>query len=172
MIRALPLLTTLACIPDDWDTDRSDTIDSAEDTEDPQDTSTSVDDPALVGGWRSDGVNRSRFFQRLEIVWVEASFRADGSYTVTSQDQDGQRGEFIGTWQVDTGTQPRGIVLYQERPYEGRAEGLYAVGGSELTLETVQTLPDYGNTPPRGSFGTSKGSGLSPGDNVQTYVRK
>jgi hypothetical protein len=91
---------------------------------------------------------------------------------VTSQDQDGQRGTFSGTWSVDDAVDPPGITLAQQTPYVGQAEGLYRVNGAMLQLETVQTVPDYGNTPPAGEFGTSRGTGLSPGDNVQTYVRE
>lgn len=173
---AAALALASACVPDDYDPDAEDTAadDTSVDTDDsPIDTDTAgADDPALVGNWRSEGANRSDLFVRFDIVWVTAQFGADGRYTVVSQDADGQQGTFTGTYTLNLATNPRGITMNQTGPYTATAVGLYAVSGDTLTFETVQTVPDYGNTPPSGSFGTSAGAGLGPGENVQTYVRQ
>ena len=43
-----------------------------------------------------------------------------------------------------------------------------------MTYEVVQTVPDYGYTPPTptSGFGTTSGPGVSAGDNVQIYRRR
>lgn len=171
------VLLLAGCLPDDWtgyetdtdaEVDTSDVDTSDIDTSDPDTQATGAPDPALVGTWVSTGTDRSPLFVQLGVQRVEATFRADGSYVVTSRDGTGDVGTFTGTYAVSAGN-PAGIVLQQSTPYTGRAEGLYEVANQVLTYETVQTIPDYGNAPPSGSFGTSTGGTLSTGDNVQTY---
>jgi hypothetical protein len=167
-----------ACLPDDYvetDPDRDSDSDPVTDTDTDLDTGAGeAPDPALVGDWRSAGADLSDLFagSPFNIVRIDAAFEADGTYVVESEDQGGQIGTFSGTWSVGAGASPREITLDQSSPYTARSRGIYAVSANELTYEVVQVLPDYGNTPPSGSFGTSAGPGMSPGANVQTYRRQ
>jgi len=102
---------------------------------------------------------------------VSADFHADGTYDVYSQDADGQGADFSGTYGVVLSTTPHTIVLQQTAPYAATSEGIYQVDSAQLQYEIVQTLPDYGFTPPT-AFGTTDGPGVSPGTNVQLFERQ
>jgi hypothetical protein len=80
----------------------------------------------------------------------------------------------VGTFVADEGTSPATIVLTQTSPYAATAEGIYQVDGDTLTYEVVQTQPDYGFLPPtpETGFGSTSGTGLNPGDNIQIYRRQ
>ena len=130
---------------------------------------------ALVGTWVSEGDDISDMFAAppFEYQRITADFRDDGSYTVTSVDGGGTPYELVGTYVVDTSTTPAAVSLSQTSPYDAEAEGIWAVQGSMLTYEVVQTVPDFGFSPPTpdGGFGSTAGSGLEPGMNVQVYRR-
>lgn len=166
---------TLACVPDDVDL----TGDSADtgDTLDTHDTATDTDTAAasLVGDWVSTGADLSPLFagDPFNYVSIQASFSADGSYTVVGQDEAGATYDFSGTFTVDESTDPGAIVQRQTVPYAATTEGIFAVTGEELVYEVVQTDPDYGYTPPTPTtgFGSTAGPGLTEGLNVQTYQR-
>ncbi len=175
---AVLLLGTAACVEDDWDPDNppvgTDDTAIADDTGVDTDTDTSsAPDPALSGAWTSQGADISTLFASdpFNIVLVQVTFRANGSYSAYTQDDAGQGASLAGTYTVDLGSSPHPIVLTQTEPYSATSEGLYAVDSGVLTYEVVQTVPDYGFTPPSGSFGTTTGPNITPGVNVQTYRR-
>ncbi len=168
---ALFLASAIGCFAeDDWDPNAQ-LNDTANDTATDTGSSNAAPDPALVGDWTSEGSDISELLvdDPFNIVLVEATFRANSTYEVSSQDSAGETGTFTGTWSVDPSTDPAGITLEQLAPYSATSEGIYAVAGDVLTYEVVQTLPDYGFTPPTGDFGTTTGPGISPGVNVQTF---
>ncbi len=169
----LLLALTLACVPDDIDTtDTADTADTGSDT----DTETGTDDPAgFPGTWLSEGGNLSPLFggDPFNYDHIDAVFQADGTYEVVGVDTAGARYDFAGTYVLDESTTPGSIVQTQTVPYDAVAAGLWLVEGDTLTLEVVQTSPDYGYTAatPDSGFGSTAGPGLEAGDNIQTYVR-
>jgi hypothetical protein len=75
---------------------------------------------------------------------------------------------------VDASTSPGSITLTQASPYAATAVGIYQVDGDTLTYEVVQTLPDYGFTPPTSEtgFGSTSGPGLDADVNIQIYQRQ
>ncbi len=175
----LPLLSLLSlggCLPDDFDGYDSDTdadtlvVDT--DTDVDTDDDSSASSSALVGSWRSEGNDLSALFATpaLDIARIDASFYANGSYEVLSVDGSGGTSTFTGSYAVGSGT-PTSVDLVQSTPYTAESEGLFRVQSGVLTYEVVQTLPDYGNVPPSGAFGTSSGPGFAAGENVQTYRR-
>lgn len=174
------LLLGTACVPDDVDgtgwtplsTDSGDdTVDTNDtvDTSDTSDTDTSAASP-LVGDWRSEGADLSTFFASNGFKTIDVTFKNSGGYTVRAVDTDNEVYDFTGTYST-SGGDPQGITLVQTVPFEATSKGLFAISGDTLSYEVVQTQPDFGNTPPSGSFGTSSGTGFGPGENVQTYRR-
>ncbi|MEQ1505534.1 MAG: hypothetical protein ABMB14_25095 [Myxococcota bacterium] len=161
----LPLLLT-ACPADDvTDEGGSDTGSTATDPAD-----------AIAGDWVSEGDDISPLFQSAFFSYtrIDATFGADGSYTVTSVDANGASYDFAGTYAVTTDTDPRGIVLEQATPSTATAEGIWQVDvDGVLSYEVVQTTPDIGFAAPTpdGGFGSTSGPGLAAGDNVQVFRR-
>lgn len=182
----LPLLgaSLAGCFPDDWnglpyqpgvvtpgggttivDTDGG----GGTDTGDP-----TVPTAGIVGVWVSEGSRLSDLFagDPFDYVMVEAHFKADASYVVTSEDAGGTSYVLTGTYVAEEGT-PGTIALSQVQPYVAEASGIWQVDGDELRYEVVQTLPDYGFAPPtpEAGFGSTAGPGMTPGVNVQVYLR-
>jgi hypothetical protein len=161
------------CFPDDWNgqpyvppTDGLPTI--------TDDSGAPVVD-GIVGSWVSEGSDRSPLFaaEPFDYASVVAEFGASGAYVVTSTDQEGVEYVLVGTYET-TDDVPGAITLRQTDPYVATAEGLWAVDGDTLTYEVVQTIPDYGYSPPTpgDGFGSTSGPGMTPGLNVQTYRRR
>lgn len=187
MIRAFVIaLLVVACRPeDDVKTDATptptgdtgaDTTDTGPDTTDTggTDTGTTPADPSIEGSWRSEGANIAPLFQLFYYARIDADFATDGTYDVEVEDTSGGLTTFTGTYVVDTATDPATIVLTQITPFKATAEGIWQVDGDTMTYEVTQTVPDAGFSPatPAGGFGSTAGPGLSPGDNVQIYVRQ
>lgn len=178
------LLLALACAVDDVkdDTgapdDTADTADSGDTTDTSETGDTSGDDGPgdLTGTWLSEGENLSPLFaaEPFSYVSITADFGGDGAYDVAATDADGQTVTLTGTYVVDVTTNPGTIILTQTTPYSATAEGIWQVVGTTLTYEVVQTVPDYGFTPPtpETGFGSTAGGSLAPGDNVQVYVKQ
>lgn len=149
----------LGCIPDDYDPNYRPPTDDV--------------DAAIVGGWTSEGADLSDLFagEPFNYVRVEADFRANGTYTVVVIDRDDQTATLVGTYTVGVRTDPQTVELSQSDPYAAFAEGIWEVTDGVLTYEVVQTVPDYGYTPPTpdSGFGTTTGPSLAAGANVQVY---
>lgn len=170
MTRLPALIFALAACTGDPYKDDS-TADSTGDSEDSEASA-----PAITGDWLSEGANISPLFQSsfFSYVSIQASFGEDGTYAVTATDADGATTDLTGTYVVDESTTPATITLSQTTPSAVTAEGIYQVEAEVMTYEVVQTDPNpYGFVAPTPStgFGSTSGPGLSPGDNVQTYVR-
>jgi hypothetical protein len=168
----LCLRTSVGCVEDDWNPDAQPS-DTAFDTATDTGNSDQAPDPNLVGDWTSQDSDISELLadDPFNTILVEATFRANSSYEVSSQDAAGDGATFTGTWSVDPSTDPPGITLEQSEPYTAISKGLYAIAADVLTYEIVQTVPDYGFAPPIGDFGTTTGPGVSPGVNIQIFRR-
>lgn len=172
---SIAALALTGCFPDDWDGKPYVPFTTTPTfTDGPDDTGEPAGDP-LVGEWVSEGADRSPLFASppFEYASVAATFRSDGGFVVVPVDQEGVEYLVTGTWQAGGGDL-RAIVLSQVEPYVATGEGILAIDGDVLTYEVVQTVPDYGFTPPTPAtgFGATSGPGLQPGDNVQTFRRQ
>lgn len=170
---ALLSLFAVACVTDDDTKTTGDTGDTTDTVTDTTDTQT---DPAaaIQGDWVSAGDDVSALLQLFTFTQIDATFNADGSYTVSALNAAGQTSVFAGTYVVDTTTDPRGITLSQTAPLEGTSVGIWQVDADGvLSYEVVQTVPDIGATPPtpEGGFGSTVAAGVNTGDNVQIFRR-
>jgi hypothetical protein len=164
---ALSLLLT-ACPSDDTDTSDTET--------DTDDTDTSTEDPAIVGSWVSTGDDVSPLFQTetFDYTTITADFASDGTYEVAATNGGGTTTTFTGTYTVGTGD-PATITLEQSAPSTATAVGIWSVaddaGTTTLTYEVVQTVPDFGFTPPtpETGFGSTSGPGLEADVNIQIF---
>ncbi len=123
----------------------------------------------------SEGSDLSDLFANFPFEYrsIEATFQANGTVTTEIIDKDGASYVTSGTWVADSSTSPASIQLQQVEPYQASLVGIFEVRGDTLTYEVVQVQPDYGYLPPtpESGFGTTSGSGLTQGINVQTYER-
>ena len=170
MILVLALL--VGCFPDDYDTLGDPPNGGGPVVTD--DSGGPVEGPAIVGEWLSQGPDLSELFAGDPFYYerVVATFGAEGSYRVAATDTSNETYVLSGTYTVGLGTEPATIVLTQTEPYAASAEGIWRVEtDGTLTYEVVQTVPDYGFSPPTpaGGFGSTTGPNLDPGDNVQVY---
>ncbi|MFT4627567.1 MAG: hypothetical protein ACI8PZ_006253 [Myxococcota bacterium] len=181
MRASLPLLLLLGCMPDDWDGTPYDPSEwqtageVAGGAGAVDDTGAPVSAAAIAGTWVSTGDDLSELFAGtpFEYDTITAEFGVGGAYTVTPVDGAGATYPLLGTYVVDITTDPARITLFQDSPYAAEAEGIWSLSGDVLSYEVVQTVPDYGFTPPspESGFGSTSGSGLTPGANVQVYRR-
>lgn len=162
----------LACAPDDYVADDTAATDSRT-TQDSETHESGTGPGSLVGAWRSEGEDIAELLSGDPINYarIDANFESDGTYVVTATNTDGQSGTFTGAWSADGSTTPGTVILEQATPTIAVAEGIWQVSGTVLTYEVVQTAPDYGYAPPTpaSGFGSTSGSGIEAGINVQTY---
>ncbi|MED5371380.1 MAG: hypothetical protein VX899_10230 [Myxococcota bacterium] len=165
------LALTIGCVPDDVDDTNTDDTQTQDDT---GTDDTGEETPVITGDWLSEGEDVSEVLGLYGYVKVDATFNDDGTYTVVSTDGDGATTTFSGTYTADTSTDPHSIVLSQTQPSEATAEGIYAIDGTTMQYEVVQTVPDYGFTAPtpESGFGSTSGPGLSAGQNLQVFQRQ
>lgn len=171
-IRSLTLLalslSLVACQPDD--VDDTNTTDDTADTADAGDTAdTGEEAPTIEGDWLSEGDDVSVLLGYFSVVKVEASFNEDGSYTVISTDNEGAPTTYSGTYAVDESTEPHGIVVTQTQPAEGVSRGIFAIEDGTMQYEVVQDGLGYTAPTPESGFGSTAGTGLSAGDNIQVF---
>lgn len=175
----------LACVPDDVpggkDSDTSTTDDSSGNNQqddsgnnNPDDSDNNQTEQSITGSWRSEGDNVAPLLQASGVAWVDATFKSDGTYTTQVGDTAGKTYDLAGTYSVDTSTLPGTIIANQTSPFAATAEGIWQVDGSTLTYEVAQTSPDKGFTPPtpEEGFGSTKGTNVQEGVNIQIYVRQ
>ncbi len=143
----------------------------------------------IVGTWLSDGLNvpiglRSAPFKVKKIT---ATFNDNKSYTVVQIDSANVTTTFTGTYTttestakdtVSTSTTKNAlinnIVANQATPSVVTATGIFAISGTNLTYEVIQTTPTLGVNPPTptGGFGsTSVGTTKYP-IYIQKYVKQ
>lgn len=166
------LWLALACVPDDYDGTGWPPVGGDTDGADPEDTAVDPPRSTIVGSWVSEGADLSTLFggAPFNYVRIDAYFQADGRCGSALENRDGDVAETSGSCAVTVGS-PGTIVVSLTEPYAATAVGLWQVAGGVLTYEVVQTVPDYGYTPPTpaSGFGSTEGPGLGAGVNVQTY---
>ncbi len=138
--------------------------------------------PLLVGTWRAEGLdvspglyNNTAFPTRR----VDATFRADNTYSVVATNDAGVSVTFAGTWQLtgDVNARVRALRLNQSTPSALVSTGIYAVaaGGATMQYEVIQTEPAIaGFTAPTvaAGFGSTAFNGTPLGIVwIQNYTR-
>jgi len=157
--------------------------------EDSTTSPTTTTDP-IVGVWVSDGANvayglRLVPFRAKKIV---ATFNENKSYTVVQTDSDGVNTTFTGTYtntasaNNDTasaswtkGAKIYNIVANQASPSTVTATGIYAINGTSMSYEVIQTTPALtGVSAPTaaGGFGSTTIGGVKYAIYVQKYVKQ
>lgn len=129
----------------------------------------------LEGAWVSEGQNVAPILaESAAVVRIDAVF-ADGTFTVTSLDAEGNEVVQAGLYEAT----PSGvgdiweIVLEQSSPQAITVEGIFEIDdGTDpptMTYEVVQTMPSVGAVPPTAEDGF--GSTAFGADLTQRYVR-
>jgi hypothetical protein len=143
----------------------------------------------IVGTWVSEGLNVP-FGLRVapfKVVRIVATFNANKSYTVVQTDSANVQTTFTGTISYtetthkDTATGSTtlnatifNIVANQAAPSVVTSTGIYAISGSNMTYEIIQTSPNLGVSPPTAAQGfgsTSVGTTKYP-IYIQKYVKQ
>jgi hypothetical protein len=135
---------------------------------------------ALVGTWLSTGADVAKGFggAPFKFAELEATFNADGSYTVIATDTSGKKLNFAGTWQATTSasTGVFEITQNQAMPQSVVSKGIYTIDemSGKMTFELIQVQPDVGATAPTamGGFGSTTVKGTKTDAWIQKYVRK
>jgi hypothetical protein len=143
----------------------------------------------IVGTWISEGLNvpfglRSAPFKVKKIT---ATFNENKSYTVVQVDSANVQTTFTGTitytesTSSDTvsssttkGAKIYNIVANQASPTVVTSTGIYAISGTNMTYEIIQTSPNLGVSPPTPAAGfgsTSVGTTKYP-IYIQKYVKQ
>jgi hypothetical protein len=148
-----------------------------------------ITDP-IVGTWISEGANvapglGAAPFNASKIV---ATFNANKSYTVVQTDKSNVTITFTGTYtnpaststDASTITGTLGATIYnivanQSSPAAVTATGIYAISGTKMTYEVIQTAPAIaGVTAPTAAegFGSYKYLGTKYAVFIQKYVKQ
>lgn len=138
----------------------------------PTATDEPMEDPAIVGDWVSEGDDVSPLLVLFATATIDATFAADGSYTVVQTDTSDASVTYTGTYTVDESTDPATIVVTQTSPTAATASGIWAVeADGSLRYEVIQTTPDIGFMPPtvEAGFGSSSGPNLAADANIQVF---
>jgi len=159
-------------------------------SKDDEDTVTPPPTDPIVATWVSEGANvpiglRVAPFKIKKIV---ATFNTNKSYTVVQTDSSNVQTTFTGTYTntetsyIDTftvyGTKNAKIwtiVANQSSPSAVTATGIYAISGSNMTYEIIQTTPPIaGVSAPtaQGGFGSTTIAGVKYNWYVQKYVKQ
>ena len=167
MTLILTLALSLGCMPDDVDTASGADTDS-DDTGETGETGQAT----IEGNWRSEGADVSYLLGLFDIVSVDASFEAEGSYEVLAYDTANAVITYSGTYTVDTSTTLHSIVLEQSVPESATSRGIFEISGTTMTYEVVQDGLGYTAPTPETGFGSTAGTGVSEGDNTQIFQRQ
>lgn len=156
------------------------------------DTSTGPEatvDP-IVGVWVSSGANLAPglYAAPLNVRSITATFRADKTYSVVQTDVNNVTTTLTGTYTnsattytdalTTTGTTGKAIyniVASQSSPAAVTATGIYAINGSAMTYEVIQTTPAInGVSAPTaaGGFGSTTIAGTKYNIYIQKYVKQ
>ena len=148
-----------------------------------------VVDP-IVGTWVSEGANVAVGLGAapFNVSKIVATFNANKSYTVVQTDKSNVTTTFTGTYtntastntdaSTTTGTQGAtiyNIVANQATPASVIATGIYAISGTKMTYEVIQTTPALtGVSAPTaaGGFGSTTIAGTKYAIYIQKYVKQ
>ena len=156
-----------------------------------EDTTVAVVTPKdpIVGTWVSEGTNVPYGLRvaPFKVKKITATFNENKSYTVVQVDSANVQTTFTGTISytestssdtVSTSTTKNAkiytIVASQATPTVVTSTGIYAISGTNMTYEIIQTSPNLGVTPPTPAAGfgsTSVGTTKYP-IYIQKYVKK
>ncbi len=156
------------------------------------DSSTSPTTPTdpIVGTWLSAGTNVAYGLSvaPFNVVQITATFRADHTYTVVQVDKNNVSTTLSGTYTSTASTSTDGsatygtqgstiynIVCSQSTPAAVTATGIFAIKGTAMTYEVIQTTPALsGVTAPTaaGGFGSTSILGTNYSIYVQKYVKQ
>ena len=139
---------------------------------------------SIVGVWVSEGEDVAPLLAGpgVNVVRLDATFNADGTFAASFVDRDDRVVAFTGRFSTETRTVPHRVVLDQETPQAVRSEGIWTLtpiragqvsGGDVLRYEIAQTQPPLNGVTaptPEGGFGSTSGGDFGA-DNVQTYRR-
>lgn len=156
------------------------------------DSSTGPDatvDP-IVGTWLSSGTNVAPGLAvaPFNVKQITATFRADKTYTVVQVDNNNVSTTLSGTYtttaststdaSATTGTSGsviNNIICSQSTPSAVTATGIFAIKGTAMTYEVIQTTPALtGVSAPTaaGGFGSTTIAGTKYAIYVQKYVKQ
>lgn len=142
------------------------------DSADDDDTGTGGDPTAIHGTWVSTGNNIAPGLAAFGISQIEATFNANGTYTVNATiagSQFAQTGTY--TTQASTVGDIRTIRLEQQTPNQLVAQGIYEVEGNTMRYEVVDV--SQGTPPtPQGGFGSTVAGDDPAGNWTQVFVRQ
>lgn len=141
----------------------------------------------IVGTWVSEGVNVPLGLRLLKVKKVVATFNENKTYTVVQTDSSNVTTTVQGTYtnqstdNTDTlsttgtkGAKIYNIVANQTAPAV-TATGIYAINGSAMAYEVIQTSPVLaGVNPPtaQGGFGSTTVGGVKYAIYIQKYVKQ
>lgn len=150
---------------------------------------TTATDP-LVTTWVSTGANVPYGLRvaPFKVVKIVATFNANNSYTVVQTDSSNTQTTFTGTYTVtasaykDTASASftkdatiYNIVANQSTPSTVTSTGIYAISGTNMTYEIIQTAPAIAgvSAPTAASgFGSTTIAGTKYAIYVQKYVKQ
>lgn len=145
---------------------------------------------AIVGTWVSEGTNVALGLTvaPFNVTKIVATFNANKSYTVVQTDKNNVSTTLTGTYtntestytdqSTTTGTQGAKIytiVANQSSPAAVTATGIYAISGTKMTYEVIQTAPPLTgvNAPTAAQgFGSTTIAGTKYAIYVQKYVKQ
>lgn len=157
--------------------------------EDSSTNPTTTADP-IVATWVSEGANVPIGLRGapFKVKKITATFNANMSYTVVQIDSANTTTTFTGTYantestSSDTvstsstkGAKIYNIVANQASPSAVTATGIYAISGSNMTYEVIQTTPALtGVSAPTaaGGFGSTTIAGVKYAIYIQKYVKQ
>lgn len=152
-------------------------------------TEPTVQDP-IVGAWVSEGANVAYGLKLapFKVKKIVATFNENKSYTVVQTDSSNVTTTFTGTYtnpvstNTDTlstsatkGAKIYNIVANQATPSTVTATGIYAINGTNMSYEVIQTSPALTgvNAPTAaGGFGSTTIGGVKYAIYVQKYVKQ
>ncbi|MFA6541029.1 MAG: hypothetical protein WCT99_05445 [Bacteroidota bacterium] len=143
----------------------------------------------IVGVWVSEGANVPYGLKvaPFKIIKIVATFNENKSYTVVQTDSANVQTTFTGTItysesqysdtasaSVTKGAKIFDIVANQATPSVVTSTGIYAISGTNMSYEIIQTSPALGVNPPtpaKGFGSTSVGTTAYP-IYIQHYVKQ
>jgi hypothetical protein len=150
---------------------------------------TAATDP-LVTTWVSQGTNIPLGLRvaPFKVVKIVATFNANNSYTVVQTDSSNVQTTFTGTYtstasaykDTTTGSLTNAATIYnivanQASPSAVTSTGIYAISGTNMTYEIIQTTPALTgvNAPTAaGGFGSTSIGGVKYPYYIQKYVKQ
>lgn len=144
----------------------------------------------IVGTWLSEGANVAYGLSvaPFNVSKIVATFNANKSYTVVQTDKSNVTTTFTGTYtntastntDASTTTGTAGAVIFnivanQASPAAVTATGIYAISGTNMAYEVIQTTPALsGVSAPTaaGGFGSTTIAGTKYAIYVQKYVKQ